>query len=207
MPILTAPPQNKLPLPFITDKRKNFKTDNSKFNVCYAGNFGFDNHIEDLLIFISKLQNKNFFFHLIGEGSQKKYLKKKYGILKNVKFYDSIEYSKLHTVLKKMKCLIVSFGFNSNFPLFGYELNKINNYIMAEKPILVLGSKKNLLNNRGKFVFVTKKTHNSFINQLNYIKNHYKFFLKIAKINKIKLLKRNNPEIIYEKTRQYIEYL
>ena len=54
-----------------------------------------------------------------------------------------------------MNCLIVSFGFNDKFPLFGYELNKLNNYLMASKPVIVIG-KKNLNRNRGEFIFVTK---------------------------------------------------
>ena len=41
-----------------------------------------------------------------------------------------------------MDCLVVSFGFNEKYPLFGYELNKLNNYLMASKPILVWKKRK-----------------------------------------------------------------
>ena len=185
---------------FVNHKNFHINIDKSKFNVCYAGNFGFDNYLDDLLKLISQTKDKSFVFHFFGDGSLKKYLKKKFSNLSNCKFYPYIEYKDLHSILIKMDCLVVSFGFNDKYPLFGYELNKLNNYLMANKPILVIGSKKNLIANRGKFIFVNKNDPLIFKKKLIYIKKNYQFFLKIAKINKIKLLKRNNPEKIFQKT-------
>ena len=181
--------------------------DNKNFNICYAGNFGFDNHLNDLLNLISKVQNKSFTFHFIGDGSQKKTLKKKFSHLDNIKFYKYIDYQNLHSTLVRMDCLVVGFGFDDKFPLFGYELNKLNNYIMASKPILVIGKKKNLCKNRGDFIFVTKNNSLTFEKKLILIKSKYNFFLKIAKKNKKKLLIRNNPMVIFRETVKHLKNL
>jgi hypothetical protein len=174
--------------------------DKKKFNICYAGNFGFDNYLDNLLNLISKIKNKSFMFHFFGDGSQKEIIKKKFLYLDNVKFYEYVNYKDLHSVLTRMDCLVVSFGFNDKYPSFGYELNKLNNYQMASRPILVVGKRENLLENRGKFIFVTKNSHIIFEKKLLSIKMKYKFFLTIAKINKKKLFIRNNPNVIFKAT-------
>ena len=185
---------------FINNKSHTINLDNKYFNICYAGNFGFDNHLNDLLGLISEIQNKSFIFHFFGDGSQKQNLKNKFSYLKNVKFYDHVDYKDLHSILVKMDCLIVSFGFSNKYPIFGYELNKLNNYLMASKPIIVIGKKENLSKNRGEFIFVTKNNSLIFEKKLISIKSNYNFFLKIAKKNKKKLLLRNNPNAIFKKT-------
>ena len=183
---------------FIKNKNFQINLDKKKFNICYAGNFGFDNYLDDLLNLISKMKNKSFFFHFFGDGSQKKIIKKNFSYLDNIKFYEYVNYEDLHSVLTRMDCLVVSFGFNDKYPSFGYELNKLNNYLMASKPILVVGKKENLLENRGKFIFVTKNSEIIFEKKLLSIKMRYKFFLEIAKINKKMLFKRNNPNMIFK---------
>lgn len=185
---------------FIENKKIKFEIDYSKFNICYAGNFGFDNYLDEFLSLIALSENSLFDFHFIGDGSQKKYLEKKYANVKNCKFHKHVEYKDLHTILIKMNCLVVSFGFNNKFPNFGYELNKLNNYLMSQKPILIIGNKKNLRKERGNFVFVTKNSTKIFERKINFIKKNYKKFLKVGKLNKIKLLKRNNSDEIFKKT-------
>ena len=91
-----------------------------------------------------------------------------------------------------MDCLLLSFGFNKKYPNFGYELNKINNYIMASKPLIVIGEKKN---------------HITFYKMLNLIKLKYKYFTKIAIRNKKKLYLRNNPGLIFKETVKHINNL
>jgi hypothetical protein len=135
------------------------------------------------------------------------FLEKKFSYLGNVKFYEHVNYDDLHSILIKMDLLIVSFGFNNKYPLFGYELNKLNNYMMACKPIIVVGSKKNLLESRGKFTFITKNNSVIFKKKLLLIKKNYRDFLNIAKLNKKKLLKRNNPNLIFKETIQQLKYL
>ena len=192
---------------FTISKHAKIKLNKNYFNICYAGNFGFDNYLDELLNLISKNQDKSFIFHFIGDGSQKAILKIKYSHLKNVKFYNYIKYQELHSVLTRMDCLVVSFGFNEKYPLFGYELNKLNNYLMASKPILVLGKKENLGKNRGKFIFVTKKDPIIFKKKLILLKSNYKDFLKIAHQNKKKALIRNNPKVIFNETVNYLKNL
>jgi hypothetical protein len=106
-----------------------------------------------------------------------------------------------------MDCLILSFGFNDKFPLFGYELNKLNNYIMASKPILVVGKRENLCNNRGSFIFVNKNEALIFEKKLLLIRSKYNFFLKVAKKNKKKLLIRNNPNAIFKEVSYHLRNL
>jgi hypothetical protein len=192
---------------YFVKKKNNFKLKKNNFNICYAGNFGYDNYLQDLLDLAAKIKNKSFVFHLIGNGSQKSLLKNKFSSVENINFYDKINYQDLHSVLIKMDCLILSFGFQDKYPLFGYELNKLNNYLMASKPILVLGSKKNLMNSRGEFTFVSKKNPLLFEKKLKLIKKKYNFFLNKAKINKKMLLLRNSPDLIFKTTVKYIENL
>ena len=186
-------------------KKKNyFKLTKSKevFVICYAGNFGHDNYVDILLDLISKTKDRRFLFHFIGTGSQKLFLEKKFSYLNNVKFYQHVNYDDLHSILIKMDLLVVSFGFNKKYPLFGYELNKLNNYMMACKPVFVIGSKQNLLKSRGKFIFMTKNNPVIFKKKLLLIKKNYQHFLNMAKKNKKKLLIRNNPNVIFKE----IEY-
>lgn len=192
---------------FFTKKKVKMKLNKKKFNVCYAGNFGFDNYLEDVFDLISNIKSKTFNFHFFGNGSQKLLLEKRYSYLPNVKFYEHVEYKNLHSILLKMNCMLVSFGFNNKYPLFGYELNKMNNYLMSSKPIIVIGKKKNLSNKRGNFIFVQKKSSALFEKKLLNIKNNYQFFLEIAKLNKLNLLLRNDPEKIFNETVQQLNKL
>ena len=192
---------------FIKQKKIKIFKKKKYFNVCYAGNFGFDNYLEDLLNLISFTKDKKFVFHFFGDGSQKIYLKKKFSYLKNVIFYDHIEYQNLHSILMQMDLLLVSFGFKNKYPLYGYELNKLNNYLMSSKPILVIGSKKNLLTSRGDFIFITKNKPDIFEKKINYIIKNYNHFLNVAKKNKIKFIKRNNPNVIFNQTIEKLKAL
>ena len=192
---------------FFKIKKIKIKVNKKKFNLCYAGNFGYDNHLDDLLNMISKLNSDEFFFHFFGKGSQKNFLVKKYSHLKNIKFYKHTKYTKLHSVLTKMDSMILSFGFKNNYPIFGHELNKLNNYLMTHKPIVVFGSYKNLSINRGKFLFIKKNNIELFESKLKDLKKNYVYWLKLSKINKEKFLKRNDPNQIFKKTLNYIENL
>ncbi|MDC0350829.1 hypothetical protein OAM73_03200 [Candidatus Pelagibacter sp.] len=192
---------------FLIKKFFKINLNKKKFNICYAGNFGFDNYLDNLLNLISKVKSKLFVFHFFGNGSQKEIIKKNFSHLDNVKFYEYVDHNDLHSVLTRMDSLVVSFGFNDKYPLFGYELNKLNNYIMATKPILVVGKKGNLLKNRGKFIFVNKNNSIIFEKKLLFIKMKYNFFLKVAKMNKKKLLIRNNPTVIFNETAKHLKNL
>jgi hypothetical protein len=192
---------------FLKKKKINNVRDHSRFNICYAGNFGFDNYLEDLLNLISKIKDNSLLFHFFGNGSQKKFLQEKFSYLDNVKFYDHVEYKNLHSILIQMNLLVVSFGFNNKYPLFGYELNKLNNYLMAAKPIFVIGSKKNLSPDRGQFTYLTINNYLIFKKKINLIRNNYEHFLNIAKSNKKKLIKKNNPNLIFKETAKVLESL
>jgi hypothetical protein len=183
---------------FFLKKKIDLNIDNTFFNICYAGNFGFDNHLQALFDMIPEINDKKIKFHFFGTGSLKEDFKRKYNLSKNINFYEPVSYKNMHSVLVQMDCLILSFGFNNKYPLFGYELNKINNYIMSQKPIIVLGSKKNLSRKRGEFIFVSKNSSLILKKKINLIINNYNHFLKIAKTNKLNLLKNNNENRICE---------
>jgi hypothetical protein len=183
---------------FFLKKKIDLNIDNSFFNICYAGNFGFDNHLQVLFDMIPEMNDKKIKFHFFGTGSLKEDFKRKYNLSKNINFYEPVPYKNMHSVLVQMDCMIVSFGFNDKYPLFGYELNKINNYIMSQKPIIALGSEKNLSRKRGEFIFVSKNSSLILKKKINLIINNYNHFLKIAKTNKLNLLKNNNENRICE---------
>ena len=67
---LYKPIKQKLEIPSI------FGNDNGKINILYAGNIGFFQDWEPLLFAAKELLNDNIEFWIIGEGVQKKYLKK-----------------------------------------------------------------------------------------------------------------------------------
>ena len=71
---------------------------------------------------------------------------------------------------------------------------------MSSKPILAIGSKKNLLTSRGDFIFITKNKPDIFEKKINYIIKNYNHFLNVAKKNKFKFIKRNNPNVIFNQT-------
>ena len=54
-------------------KKYSINLDKKKFHLCYAGNFGFDNHLEDYLDLISNMKDQQFVFHFFGKGSQKNF--------------------------------------------------------------------------------------------------------------------------------------
>jgi len=178
-------------------KKNNLSINKTFFNIAYAGNFGHDNYLDDLLELIANLKTKIFFFHLIGEGSLKEQLIDKYKNIKNVRFIKHISYQNLNSVLKQMDANILSFGFANNYPKFGYELNKLNNYLMSEKPIICIGKKTNLNKSRGEFIFVERKIPKLFEAKLVLVKKNYNFFKAQARINKINFIKRNNINTVY----------
>ena len=61
--------------------------------------------------------------------SLKNRLEKKYDIHPNIKFYNHIKYIRLHKKLSQMDLLLISFNLEIKLKNFGYELNKLNNYM------------------------------------------------------------------------------
>lgn len=177
--------------------KKLLSVNKSFFNIAYAGNFGHDNYLDDLLELIKNLKNQTFFFYFIGEGSLKKQLTDKYQNIKNVRFIKHIESKNITPILKQMDANILSFGFESKYPKFGYELNKLNNYLMSAKPIICIGKKTNLDKSRGKFIFIEKKIPKLFETKLLFVKKNYNIFKAQARVNKILFLKRNNLNTVY----------
>lgn len=107
-----------------------------KFIVGYAGSIGLANALEYLLEAAELLkENKNIFFIIIGEGSEKSKLMKKYSGLDNILFLPAIP-------KKQIQCLLYYFDvcyigwLKKRMYNYGVAANKIFDYMYSEKPIL-----------------------------------------------------------------------
>ncbi len=121
--------------PKLTELFDNLKQ-NNKFIVGYTGGHAISNAL-DTIIKAAKLliNNKDIVFVLVGEGVEKQNLINKAANLKNIIFCDSVPKNSIPTLLKKMD--IVCFGTNkSKLYKYGISMNKMMDYMMAEKPIL-----------------------------------------------------------------------
>ena len=98
-----------------------------------SGTFGITNNILHILDFVSfcKAQNLPFEFYFLGDG---KYLDKIKND-KNVNYLGKIDRYKVIDALSNFDCLIFS-THPSNVWHFGQSLNKLIDYMLANKPIL-----------------------------------------------------------------------
>ena len=143
----------------------NFSSDNNKIKICYSGTFGITNNILHILDFVSfcKAQNLPFEFYFLGDG---KYLDKIKND-KNVNYLGKIDRYKVIDALSNFDCLIFS-THPSNVWHFGQSLNKLIDYMLANKPILgFYNGYESMLNDyiSGKFI-----DHNDYHRAIDFIK-------------------------------------
>ena len=143
----------------------NFSSDNNKIKICYSGTFGITNNILHILDFVSfcKAQNLPFEFYFLGDG---KYLDKIKND-KNVNYLGKIDRYKVIDALSNFDCLIFS-THPSNVWHFGQSLNKLIDYMLANKPILgFYNGYESMLNEciSGKFI-----DHNDYHRAIDFIK-------------------------------------
>lgn len=110
----------------------------SVFKVVYAGALGIANHIIFLMKAANLLKsNPNIEFHILGDGYEKESLIK-YKVkhdLRNVHFHDKIPKEKVNSFIKKANICYHGCK-NSYLYSYGISPNKLNDYMLASKPIL-----------------------------------------------------------------------
>lgn len=108
----------------------------NKFIVTYAGTIGITNALDVLFKAAEILQsNENIHFLIVGDGALKKSYEEKYGFLKNITFAPKVKRDQVQSVLYHSHLLYFSV-FPSKVWKYGQSLNKVIDYMLAEKPIL-----------------------------------------------------------------------
>ncbi len=106
--------------------------------VAYTGAHGVPNILDNLLQAAAKLEKQSFHFFLVGNGSEKARLMDmtKTMQLKHVSFLDAIPKTMIPQLLKRFDILYLGLKNQSLFR-FGIGPNKLFDYMMAEKPIVM----------------------------------------------------------------------
>lgn len=107
------------------------------FNVCYAGGMQVANKMELMVETAINLgENKNINFCFIGEGPQKAEMIEKTKDFDTITFLDAIPKSKLNDFLSKFDLLIMAWRDSAIYE-YGISPNKMVDYLLSERPILV----------------------------------------------------------------------
>lgn len=107
-----------------------------KFIIGYTGKIGISNAIILLLEAAKALQhNKNLFFVIVGNGSEKNKLKKEFESLKNVIFINAIPKNQIQSMLKLFDVCYIGW-MDRKLYKYGISANKIFDYMYSGKCIL-----------------------------------------------------------------------
>ena len=119
------------------DKDKCKKVDDSNIDLLFAGNIGKAQNIDTIIAAADILKNnKNLFFHIVGDGQELDRLKSKVKKmrLKNVIFYGRKSLEEMPNYYRKADAMIVTlcgdFSISSTLP------GKVQTYMSAGKPII-----------------------------------------------------------------------
>ena len=126
-----------------------------KFIVCHAGTIGQTNALEVLFEAARSLQlNKGIHFLLVGEGDLKEKFQDETAELPNVSFAPAVPKQLVLSVLRR--CDVTFFSTHpSKVWEFGMSLNKVNDYMLAGRPIIgSYSGYPSMLNESGGGVFV-----------------------------------------------------
>lgn len=113
-----------------------------KANKClvvgYTGNHGLGNSLRTLINAAKLVRDESVAFVLIGDGPDKVFLQERVRVerLKNVLFFDSVKKRQIPSLLRLFDILYIG---SPRRPLyrFGISPNKLMDYMMASKPILM----------------------------------------------------------------------
>ncbi|MBL7860694.1 MAG: glycosyltransferase family 4 protein [Cyclobacteriaceae bacterium] len=112
----------------------------NKFVVGYAGSLGIANAMEYVVDAARILRNNtNIHFVILGEGYQKKYLVEKAKDISNVTFLPKVKKGVVSKVISKFDTCIISWN-KSDLYQFGVSANKLFDYMLASKPIVIAGN-------------------------------------------------------------------
>ncbi len=115
------------------------------FIIGYAGSLGSANPMTTIFDAFKKLNHKKVALILVGNGPQRKHLKKEAMLMKNIVFHNKVAKSQVPLFLSKVDAAYIEFA-DSPLYRFGVSANKIFDYMLAEKPILqVLNSQYDLI--------------------------------------------------------------
>lgn len=115
------------------------KINQSNFNIIYTGSIGQVNDVEKMIeILIRCFEiNESIFFHIVGDGTQKQYLKEKYKKFKNIIFHNPIPKSEVPYLLSHFEANIIHVSPHSIYK-YGISPNKLNEYLMSGNPTLLI---------------------------------------------------------------------
>ncbi len=125
-------------LKFVQDLPDNLfkKIPQNKFIVGYAGTIGIANAVDKLLEAAKLLESyKDITFLIVGKGSEKNNLIKKYGNLNNVVFLEAVKKTQIMNVLKYFDVCYLGLQKKSLFK-YGVSPNKLFDYMLSARPIL-----------------------------------------------------------------------
>jgi glycosyltransferase involved in cell wall biosynthesis len=106
--------------------------------VGYSGSMGITNGLDGFIESIKLLQdNPNIYFMIVGSGDLKKSFENKLIDCKNVTFLSRIEQNQVKYFLQKCDILYLSTVKDSKVWQYGQSMNKIVEYMLAAKPILI----------------------------------------------------------------------
>lgn len=112
----------------------------NKFVVGYAGSLGIANAMEYVMDAAGILRsNTNIHFVILGDGYQKKYLVEKAKDMRNVTFLPKVKKGVVSKVISKFDACIISWN-KSDLYQFGVSANKLFDYMLASKPIIIAGN-------------------------------------------------------------------
>lgn len=109
----------------------------------YVGSHGHANALETIIESAKYLDSKQVALVFIGEGAEKSSLKKLAEPYSNIYFFESIPKEEVLSTLNLADILMVSM-LNTSLYKYGISLNKLNDYLLAGKPVIFAG---NVLNN------------------------------------------------------------
>ena len=127
------------------DRKQNLEIDldKNKFNITYTGAIGIANNLEPIIDLAKLVSDENIMFNIVGYGPLKKFLVERVENekLKNIKFFDPIEKSKVPEVLRESDVLILSV-LPIDLYQYGASFNKLFEYWASSRPILFFGNVK-----------------------------------------------------------------
>lgn len=150
---------------------------NESFKVCYIGTMNKNNPIEALL---QSAINQDFEVIILGRGSQKEMLKKKYSIYSNIKFLDSINKNQVNDFLSYVDICYDSI--DTELGKYGLSRNKWIDYMMAGKPILCsYNGFQSMINEAKSGYFVPFSDIDMLRKKIYKLKNDKKLLLELGK--------------------------
>lgn len=110
----------------------------SKFIVGYFGGHALSNALDTLIETAKKIEDKEVYFVLVGNGAEKEGLmqKAKDYALSNISFFNSVNRKEIPRLLAYFDCVYVGIKPSSLYKKSGITLNKLYDSMMACKPIV-----------------------------------------------------------------------